>query len=128
MLKRFTPLRRGASRLTPSPLAKVSARQKKINASFRKARAAAFDASGGRCVWPGCARAAEHGHHQLGRGVGGNHPDRLVCLPLCREHHELCKEDVKLAKSLGMVVQRRDNDPMTPARVIRGSGGRERAA
>ena len=113
-----SPLKRGASQLKRTPLARSGgnlARSGPVNARSTKRKAAMVERAklwdvvraeqGNRCAWPRCARDWQDLHevHTRARS-GGNITDRRIIIGLCREHNGKAGDDPRAAECLGVVV------------------------
>ncbi len=60
------------------------------------------------CAVPGCGQATTDSHHAAGRGALLN--DRRFILPLCKPHHDLCKDMPEVAEEAGLILTRIQRD------------------
>lgn len=87
----------------PKPIPKESPHQKKRNRQYSK------DLPGWKeanpfCAFPGCKKPTDDCHHIIGRGIHTNNKSKMI--PLCRPHHDLCKDQPKLAMDIGLIETR----------------------
>ena len=56
------------------------------------------------CCFPDCGKQTNDCHHVIGKGIHTNNKNYMI--PLCREHHDLCKMQSDLAFKLGLIETR----------------------
>jgi len=81
----------------------VSKRREKANAEYSK-QSKAFLKAHPVCQAPGCKAKSKDLHHSRGRA------GRLLLaeefwFALCRCHHDLCRDDIKAARELGIMCE-----------------------
>jgi hypothetical protein len=89
-------------------MARESDKRKAERPAYRQAKAEAFEASGGKCVWPGCNKDAVDPHHA--KKASRSRKDRCNSkniFPLCREHHDRTESHPAEATELGMLISGR---------------------
>jgi len=89
--------------LTAVPIRKVSKVQQKRDAEYSK-NLPKWKEENPFCVFPDCNRPTDDCHHVIGRGIHTNNQNFMI--PLCREHHDLCKDQPKLAEELKLIETR----------------------
>jgi len=103
-LHRHTPMPRATHPMRRSQLRPISPKARRRAAAWKPVRAAAFEASGGMCVFKtsrrSCTAPAVAGHHGKFRSQGGTD----VCFPMCQKHHDWIHQHPRVAHALGYVV------------------------
>ena len=99
--------RREAKKKEPKkPVNKVSAKQKVRNDLY-SSELPGWREENPRCCYPDCWKPTEHCHHVIGRGIHTN--NKKYMLPMCSEHHDICKMNPKLAVELRLIETRTIN-------------------
>lgn len=85
------------------PINKVSKKQAERNRKYAD-RLPGWKGENPICIFPGCGKPTTDCHHIIGRGIHTN--NEKFWLPLCRPHHDICKENPKLAKEMKLIETR----------------------
>lgn len=108
-LRRRTELKRTGPPVRRTRLKQVSARRRRRDRDYERARADVYERAGGRCeFFPDgrrCPSPCTDSHHLAGRL--GPDPHRLSNLvALCRWHHDLAHANPEWARFHGLMVSR----------------------